>query len=152
MGNTDPGYAKELEKLKQLDDSERSAFLDLLVLAILADAKITDEELEQMDKELLCLPFLTDPEQNKKAAVQIKKARTFLEGNIHNYEVIDGFIRELSFKLIDPTHRVIALRMFIAVTMADGTTELERKRCVFLADCFGWPESRVDEIQNQLGG
>ena len=146
----EPGYLRELEKLKQLDDSERSAFLDLLVLAILADAKITDEELEQMNTEMLSLPFLADPALTEKVNTHIQGARVFLEANIHNYDIINGFIRELSFKLIDPTHRLIALRMFISVTMADGTTDLERKRCVFLADCFGWPESRVDEIQNQI--
>lgn len=150
MTENEPGYLRELEKLKQLDDSERSAFLDLLVLAILADAKITEDDLKQMDVEMLSLPFLSDPTLRESAEAHIKKARIFLEANIHNYDVINGFIRELSFKLIDPTHRLIALRMFISITMSDGTTALDRDRCVFLADCFGWPESRVDEIQNQL--
>ncbi len=152
MGNTEPGYLRELEKLKQLDDSERAAFLDLLVLAILADAKITDEELEQMSSEMLLLPFLCDPALRESVDAHIQGARVFLEDNIHDHDVIDGFIRELSFKLIDPTHRLIALRMFISITMADGTTDLEHRRCVFLADCFGWPASRVDEIQTQING
>ena len=143
-------FSDELEKLNELNASERSAFLDLLVLGILADAKITDTELEQMDKELLKLPFLKDPEQNEIANAQLKKSRLFLEKNIHDYEVIDGFIRELSLKLIAPAHRTIALKMFVALPMADGTSDIERKRCVFLANCFGWGEAEVDAIQFQL--
>lgn len=147
---SDPTYLGDLERLKQLDESERSAFLDLLVLAILADAKITDEELEQMDKELLLLPFLEDPEVKEKANLRIAKTKRNLRANIHDHDYVNSFVHELSFHLIDPAHRMIALRMFVSITMADGTTELERTRCEFLADCFGWPVSKVDEIQNQI--
>jgi len=53
-------YFDELESLKEMSIDANKAFMDILVLAVIADGEVTDEELAQLDEELLRLPFIWD--------------------------------------------------------------------------------------------
>lgn len=144
-------YFKELEILKDLNEAESAAFLDLLVLAILADSKITDEELAQMDEELMRLPFVWDADVRERVTAHSADTRTFLEKHIEDHETITTFIKSFATKITEDDHREIALRMFIAITMSDGISELERNRCITLAETFGQSRESVDQLIEKLG-
>ena len=143
-------YFQELEILKELDEEQSKAFLDLLVLAKFADTKVTEDELEQMDEELMRLPFLWDADVRERVVAHSAETRTYLEEHITDHETVTKFVKELGARITEEAHQTVALRMFVAVTIADGITELERNRCITFAEALGQRREDVDRLIEQL--
>jgi hypothetical protein len=148
-------YFQELEALKGLEEKESKAFLDLLVLAILADEEITDEELEQLDEELLRLPFLWDAEMQERVVEHSAKTREYVESILGDEAQLNIFIKGLAAGISSGEHRTIALRMFTAVILADGITDMERERIFDVGSAFGFESDNVrdviDDVLDSLG-
>jgi len=148
-------YFQELEALKRLDEEESKAFLDLLVLAILADNEITDEELTQLDEELLRLPFLWDADTRERVVDHSAQTREYLESILGQENKIEIFVKGVTDRITNPDHRVVALRMFAAVVLSDGITDVERERVFDVGSAFGITGDTVDDlitdVANSLG-
>lgn len=148
-------YFQELEALKSLDEEESKAFLDLLVLAILADNEITDEELTQLDEELLRLPFLWDADTRERVVDHSAQTREYLESILGQENKIEIFVKGVTDRITNPDHRVVALRMFAAVVLSDGITDVERERVFDVGSAFGITGDTVDDlitdVANSLG-
>lgn len=147
-------YFQELEALKDLGEEESKAFLDLLVLAILADHDITDEELAQLDEELLRLPFLWDADTRERVVDHSARTREYLESILGEENKIEIFIRGLTDRITNPDHRTVALRMFAAVVLADGMTDVERERIFDVGRAFDVDsdtiQSLIEDVTNSL--
>ncbi len=143
-------YFQELEALKLLDEEQSCAFLDLLVLAILADAEITEEELEQFDEEILRLPFLWDEDARERVVAHSATTREFLENNIGDDQKIEVFVADLADKIETEDHRLVAMRMFTALVLADGITDVERERVFDVGRAFGFESDRIDAIISEV--
>jgi hypothetical protein len=148
-------YFQELEALKGLEEKESKAFLDLLVLAILADEEITDDELEQLDDELMRLPFLWDADVRERVVEHSAKTREYIESISDDASQLDIFIRGLADGIPSEQHRIVAMRMFTAVILADGMTDTERERIFDVGSAFGFDSDTIsdviDDVQSSLG-
>lgn len=150
-------YFQELQVLKSLDEAEGRAFLDLLVLAVLADAEITQEELEQFDEELLRLPFLWDADTRERVVDHSAATREHLETIIGDDARVELFVRNLAETITSDEHRLIALRMFAAVVLTDGMSDLERERIFDVGSAFGLDSDVITDVvddvrESLLGG
>lgn len=147
-------YFQELEALERLNESESKAFLDLLVLAVLADTEITEQELAQLDEELTRLPFIWNSEMRDEVVAHSARTREYLEGIVTNEAKIEIFIKGVADKLADEQHRVIALRGFTAIVLADGITDAERERVFDVGSALGFDSdvvtSVIDEVRASL--
>lgn len=147
-------YFQELEALENLTESESKAFLDLLVFAVLADAEITEQELEQLDEELTRLPFIWDSEARDDVVDHSARTREYLEGIIGDDAKVEIFIKGVSDKLTNDTHRVVALRAFTAIVLSDGITDGERERVFDVGSALGFESDTVsgiiDEVRTSL--
>lgn len=145
-------YFQELEALKNLTESESKAFLDLLVLAILADAEISEAELVQLDEELMRLPFIWDSEMRDQVVDHSARTREYLEGIISNEAKIEIFIKGVADKLASDTHRIVALRAFTAIVVADGITDDERERVFDVGSALGFDSDTVAAVIDEVRG
>lgn len=147
-------YFQELEALKNLSEGESKAFLDLLVLAILADAEITDAELAQLDEELMRLPFIWDNDMRETVVEHSAHTREYLEGILDNPSKIEIFIKGVADKLATPEHRTVALRAFTAIVLADGMTDAERERVFDVGSALGFDSDAIvaviDEVRDSI--
>jgi len=143
-------YFDELDSLKEMSLDANKAFLDLLVLAVLADGETTEEELAQLDEELLRLPFIWDTEARDEVTEHSAKTREILDGNLEDRGVMSGFMSSLSKRIETQERRMIALRMFVSVTVSDGFTETERQLCQALGSAFGMEAGEVDSVISQI--
>lgn len=148
-------YFQELEALKDLDESESKAFLDLLVLAILADEEITEDELAQLDEELMRLPFIWNDEMRETVVEHSAGTREYLEGIIDDEAKVEIFINGLADRIPDHDHRVVAMRAFTAIVLADGITDQERERVFDVGSALGFDSDDtselIDEVSESLG-
>lgn len=149
-------YFQELEALENLNESESKAFLDLLVLAVLADEEITEGELAQLDEELTRLPFIWNSDLRDQVVDHSARTREYLEGIIANEAKIEIFIKGVADKLLNEVHRVVALRAFTAIVLADGITDAERERVFDVGSALGFDSDIVagviDEVRESLEG
>lgn len=139
-------YFDELDSLKEMSLDANKAFLDLLVLAVVADGETTEEELIQLDEELLRLPFIWDTDAREEVTEHSAKTREILDGHLDDHGVMSGFITSLAKRIDTAELRMIALRMFVAVTVSDGFTETERQLCQALGAAFGLEAGEVDSV------
>ncbi len=147
-------YFQELEALENLTESESKAFLDLLVLAVLADDEITEVELQQLDEELTRLPFIWDSGRRDTVVDHSAKTREYLEGIVDNEAKIEIFIKGVADKLVSEVHRIVALRAFTAIVVSDGVTDAERERVFDVGSALGFDSDTVagviDEVRDSL--
>ncbi len=143
-------YFQELQALKELDVEQSEAFLDLLVYAVLADGTVSEEELEQLDEEILRLPFLWDADNRDRIVAHSAKTRAFLEKALEDEETIERFVEVLAESIDDEDLRLVALRMFTAITFADGVDLAEQERCRGLGRAFGLSEVEVEAIVDEV--
>lgn len=143
-------YFQELEALKNLDETESKAFLDLLVLGVLADEEISEEELAQLDEELMRLPFLWDEDLRDEVVAHSARTREYLEGLIHDESKLEIFIRGVADRLPEEVHRVVALRAFTAIVLADGITDDERERVFDVGSALGFESDVVRDVIEEV--
>ena len=143
-------YFQELEALKDLSENESKAFLDLLVLAILADEEITEEELQQLDEELMRLPFIWDGDMRDSVVEHSAGTREYLEGIIDDESKVEIFIKGLADRIPDEDHRVIAMRAFTAIVLSDGITDQERERVFDVGSALGFGSDDTAEIIDEV--
>lgn len=139
-------YFDELDSLKEMSIDANKAFMDLLVLAVVADGDITDEELAQLDEELLRLPFIWDKDVESEVTAHSAQTRELLVNQLHEAGVLEGFLVSLARRIDTDELRQIALRMFIAVTHSDGFCEAEMQVCHGLGAAFGFDAGHVDSV------
>lgn len=145
-------YFQELEALKGLEEEESKAFLDLLVLAILADDEITEQELTQLDDELMRLPFLWDADVRDRVVEHSARTREYIESISGDEGQIDIFIRGLAEGISAGEHRIVALRMFTAVILSDGMTDMERERVFDVGSALGLESDVVRDVIEDVRG
>lgn len=143
-------YFKELEALESMTVEESKAFLDLLVLGVLADTEITEEELAALDEELTRLPFIWDAEMRDDVVDHSARTREFLEGIITNDAKVETFIRALAERLPNDQHRAVALRAFSAIVLADGITDDERERVFDVGSALGFESDAISSLINEV--
>lgn len=139
-------YFQELQLLKSLSEEESKSFLDLLVLAVLADEQVTEDELVQLDDELMRLPFLWDADSRDRIVEHSATTREYLESVLSDEDALDEFVIKIADNITDPDHRVVALRMFIAVIVSDGLADLERERVFDVGRAFGFESENIATI------
>lgn len=139
-------YFGELNSLKEMSIDANKAFMDLLVLAVIADREITDEELAQLDEELLRLPFIWDKDVEAEVTAHSAVTRETLTNQRDEPGVMGAFLRSLADRIDTAELREIGLRMFIAVTQADGFVEEEMQMCHALGAAFEFESGRVDAL------
>lgn len=147
-------YFQELEALENLTESESKAFLDLLVLAVLADADITEDELAQLDEELTRLPFIWNSDLRDEVVDHSARTREYLEGIIANEAKVEIFIKGVADKLANEDHRIVAMRAFTAIVLSDGITDDERERVFDVGSALGFDSDVVagliEDVRNAL--
>ena len=143
-------YFQELEALKDTDEAQNEAFMDLLVFTILADAEITDQELEQLDDELTRLPFLWDKEVRERVVDHSANTREHLEQIIGDPEAVTSFVEETTAKLTERDHQVVALRMMAAIALADGITEAERDKIYEVGHAFHVSDQAIEDVIEEV--
>jgi hypothetical protein len=143
-------YFDELDSLKEMGMDSNKAFLDLLVLAVLADGETTEEELAQLDEELLRLPFIWDTDARDEVTEHSATTRELLEGNLQDEGVVRGFMSSLAKRIESEELRMVALRMFISITMSDGLMETERQLAHALGESFSIDAGTVDHLIAQI--
>lgn len=147
-------YFQELEALKNLSERESKALLDLLVLAILADSEVSEGELQQLDEELLRLPFLWDAETRERVVEHSARTRDYVESILGDEGKLQIFIKGVADEIEAGDHRVVAMRMFIAVVVAEGLNDLERERIFDVGSAFGFESDVIaeiiDDVRNSL--
>ncbi len=143
-------YFDELETLKEMSVDANKAFMDTLVLAVVADREITDQEIEQLDEELLRLPFIWDEEARDEVTEHSATTRKLIEENRDDPGVMEGFLDSLAKRIQEPDHRMVALRMFAAVAHSDGLTEEERQLALALGEAFGFEAGVVDQVMGEI--
>lgn len=143
-------YFQELEALKNLSEAESKAFLDLLVLAILADDEITEQELVQLDEELMRLPFIWDNDMRETVVDHSARTREYLETIMDNPSKIEIFIKGVADKLASDSHRIVALRAFTAVVLADGMTDSERERVFDVGSALGFDSDTIAALIGEV--
>ena len=143
-------YFKELEALESLNVTESKAFLDLLVLAVLADSEITEDELSALDEELTRLPFIWDAEMRDQVVDHSAKTRAYLEGILTNDAKIETFIKAVAERLPNDQHRAVALRAFTAIVLADGITDGERERVFDIGAALGFESDAISSLINEV--
>lgn len=143
-------YFDELETLKEMSMEANKAFMDVLVLAVVADREITDEEIEQLDEELLRLPFIWDEDARDEVTTHSATTRSIIEERRDDPGVLEGFFESLAERIADPEQRLVALRMYAAVVHADGLTEEERQIALALGECFGFEAGEVDRVMADI--
>jgi len=139
-------YFDELESLKGMSIDANKAFMDILVLAVIADGEITEDELAQLDEELLRLPFIWDKEVEAEVTEHSALTRELLTNQREEPGVIEGFLDSLAHRINTEELREVALRMFIAVAQADGFRENEMQMCHAIGDKFGFDGSAIDSL------
>ena len=143
-------YFDELETLKEMGLDTNKAFMDLLVLAVIADRDITDEEIVQLDEELLRLPFIWDEETRNEVVDNSATTRKLIEENRDKHGVMDGFMASLAKRIESADHRRVAMRMFIAVTQADSFAEEEHQLCQTVGHAFGFEAGEIDHMIQEI--
>lgn len=147
-------YFQELEALKNLSERANKALLDLLVLAVLTDSEVSEGELKQLDEELLRLPFLWDTETRERVVEHSSRTRDYVESILGDEGKLQIFIKGVADEIEGDEHRVVAMRMFIAVVVADGINDLERERIFDVGSAFGFESDVIaeiiDDVRNSL--
>ncbi len=139
-------YFDELESLKEMSIDANKAFMDILVLAVIADGEVTDEELAQLDEELLRLPFIWDKDVEAEVTQHSSLTRELLTNQRGEPGVMEGFLESLAHRIDTQELREVALRMFIAVAQSDGFREDEMQMCHAIGDKFGFDGSAIDSL------
>ena len=143
-------YFDELDSLKEMSIDANKAFMDLLVLAVIADGEITEEELGQLDEELLRLPFIWDKEVEADVTAHSAVTRELLTNQRNEPGVMDGFLESLAKRIDTQELREIGMRMFIAVTQSDGFCEEEMQMCHALGAKFHFEAGHVDSLISEI--
>lgn len=143
-------YFDENESLKSMSMDANKAFMDLLVLAVIADEEVTDEEIEQLDEELLRLPFIWDNDAREEVSSHSAATRELLEDSRDRPGVMESFIVSLAKRIQTEEHRRIAMRMFIAVAHSDGFNEQERQLVHAVGAAFEFEAGIIDHFIHEI--
>lgn len=136
--------------LQDLSAAESRAFVDLLILAVLADEQITEEELVGLAEQWGQLPFAGDAQLEEVMGDHGYKTREFLEQNMSDDAAIDAFLRERVRPLERLEVRRAALRMVAIVSLADGFDEAEARLCRKLGDALNLSGAVVQEVLDEF--
>ena len=139
-------YFNETESLLNMSIDANKAFMDLMVLAVFADREVTEAELEQLNEELLRLPFIWDNDARDAVTEHSSKTREILEQGRDNAETVSKFIQSITDRLPSSELRTVALRVFIAIAVSDGFDTEEKQMTQRVGQSFGFSSAAIDDL------
>ncbi len=123
---------------------ESRAFADLAVLIMLADERVTTQELEELSALLEALPLGDEDEIEEKMADHLAYSRQTVERAMDEEEV-DMFIQQTSAKIVGREHREHALELLAVLAYSDGVAASEEDICYRIGRAFGFDDDAVED-------
>lgn len=128
---------------------ESRAFVDLTVLVMMIDERISDVELEELSAQLTGLPFDSEEDIERHLADHIAYSRQTIEQVLGDDAAIDEFIAQTTAKIEEGTHRRHTLELLAAMAYSDAVDPAEEDICHRVGRAFGFDDQAVDAV---LGG
>lgn len=127
-----------------MDDPERAALLEALVTGVLADGKITPDEVRRFDQIVLALPWNMEPGV---LDALVKGTQQRVAGLKSATDLMD-FVASLAARLPHPTLRDKVLATMATVMAADGdVNQLEKNTIGVFVLAFGITSDRLAAIK-----
>ena len=136
---------KDENILSNLTQGETRAFVDLLILTVMADNVITEEELEGLAEQWGQLPFADDSNLEDMMGEHGYTTREYLEACGNDDEAISKFLVESTEPLKTHDVKMAALRMVAIVSLSDGVDETEQKLVRQLGSALDLEESEIEK-------
>ena len=139
------------ERLAELDTEQSKAFLDLLILAVFSDGRISEEEIVGLDAELARLPFANDELLQQEVGDHGVATKERLIATANDDEAIGRFLDDVAQRIGDDTElRKKALAMAYAIAIADGLQRDEARVCLQLGRAFGFEQQEIAGVMNTV--
>jgi hypothetical protein len=132
--------------LKELDLAQSTALVDLLLLTVMVDEKVTDDELKRLAKELEKLPFENEADIQHKIGAHAAQTRDAIEALLAEGGSVDGFIEAAASKLTEAEHRREAMKIIAVVSYADGIASDEEKLFHKVGKAFGYGPDEIERF------
>jgi hypothetical protein len=139
--------SEELAKSSIVSDfslEESRAFVDLAVLVMMVDERVTTEELEKLSDQLAALPFEDVEEIEQALGDHIAHARKTVKQALGDKDAVDEFIEETSAKIDGKEHRIHALELLANLAYSDDVDVSEADVCHRIGEAFGLDEDRIE--------
>lgn len=132
--------------LKSLDLKQSEALLDLLLLAVMIDERVSDDELERLGTELQKLPFEDDADIQDRLGGHAAQTRDKIENILAEGGNTDSLIEAAAAALTEHEHRREAMKIIAVVSYADGIDKVEEKLLHKVGKAFGFDADEVERF------
>lgn len=134
----------EAADLLAMDDGQKTAVLEALVTGVLADGKVTRDEIQRFEEVMMSLPWGMD-EPALKALVKTTQERVIA---LKTLPQIQDFVANLAARLPSPELRDKVLFTMATVMAADAeVNQLERNVIGLFVLAFGITSERTARIK-----
>jgi hypothetical protein len=140
--------SEELAKSDVINDftlEESRAFVDLAVLVMMADERVTNEELEELSDQLSMLPFEDADEIEAELGDHIAYARDTVAQALDDDDAIESFIDETTAKIDGDEHRVHVLELLANLAYSDDVDLAETDICYRIGEALGFDEDQIED-------
>jgi transcription initiation factor IIF auxiliary subunit len=131
--------------IKDFNLEESRAFVDLAVLVMMVDERVTNEELEELSNLLAALPFEDAEEIEQKLGDHIAYARQTVQQALGDDGSVDDFIEETSAQIEGEAHRVHTLELLAHLAYSDDVDLAETDVCHRIGQAFGFDDDQIED-------
>lgn len=131
--------------LSSFSEEESKALADLSVLVMMADSRVTDEELAELSESLRELPFESDRDVEEVLGEQISQARDEVEGMVDDADAVGEYVAARAETIESDDHREAALEKLAELIYSDGAAADEESILHRIGDAFGMERQRVQD-------
>ena len=131
--------------LSSFSEEESKALADLSVLVMMADSRVTDEELAELSESLRELPFESDRDVEEVLGEHMEQARDEVEGMLGDDDAVGEYVAERAAIIDSDDHREAALEKLAELIYSDGAAADEESILHRIGDAFGMERQRVQD-------
>lgn len=131
--------------LSSFSEEESKALADLSVLVMMADSRVTDEELAELSESLRELPFQSDRDVEEVLGEHMADARDDVEGILGDEDAVEAYVVQRAEIIESDEHREAALEKLAELIYSDGAAADEESILHRIGDAFGMERQRVQD-------
>lgn len=132
--------------IANLDEEKATAVLDLLLLTVYIDEKLTAEEVKLLTEEWEYLPFVKIGDHEANLKRRLMETHSFIKRITDSPKLFEDFLEDITETFDDQDLEIAVFRLVAIVASADGFDERELELCDALGASFGLKVDTINDI------
>lgn len=134
------------ELIENLEAAQARATLDLLLMAVYVNDKVTEDEVDVLTEEWKKLPFVGPPDSAEELTDRLHDTHSSLNRIAQNPDLFDSFLDQTVEMIDDEDVQMAVYRLVVIAASADGFDDAELDLCEAVGHKFGLERDTIDDL------